>query len=123
MWSRTLRRYDSNIPGLTVCSMDGNQMSVRKTPSAALNGRAAIRLNHMLAQATRRLRDEQPGVDPSFATRDLVRSLHRTPGHAVLVLNSREARLFEGAADQLRPARTSVFPLRDPPAPKRRRAP
>ena len=29
------------------------------------------------------------------------------------MLNSREARLFEGAADQLRPARTCAFPLRD----------
>ncbi|MCY7366219.1 MAG: hypothetical protein LH469_13035, partial [Frankiaceae bacterium] len=56
---------------------------------------------------------ERVVVDPSFATRDLVRSLHRTPRHAVLVLSSREARLFEGAGDQLRPARTSAFPLRD----------
>jgi len=39
--------------------------------------------------------------------------LHRTPRHAVLVLSSREARLFEGAGDQLRPARTSAFPLLD----------
>lgn len=57
---------------------------------------------------------ERVVVDPTFATRDLVRSLHRTPRHAVLVLSSREARLFEGAGNQLRPARTSAFPLRDP---------
>jgi len=56
---------------------------------------------------------ERVVVDPTFATRDLVRSLHRTPRHAVLVLSSREARLFEGAGDQLGPARTSAFPLRD----------
>lgn len=56
---------------------------------------------------------ERVVVDPTFATRDLVRSLHRTPRHAVLVLSSREARLFEGAGDQLRPSRTSSFPLRD----------
>ena len=132
------------------------------TPSTACTGAEAVRLNQLLAQATRRLRAEGPGddvsaalanlerlvddtlggptstalalyssahtavalrlpvtvrervvVDPSFATRDLVRSLHRTPRHAVLVLSSREARLFEGAGDQLRPARTSAFPLRD----------
>jgi hypothetical protein len=56
---------------------------------------------------------ERVVVDPTFATRDLVRSLHRTPRHVVLVLSSREARLFEGAGDQLRPARTSAFPLRE----------
>ena len=133
------------------------------TPSPALTGPEAVRLNQLLAQATRRLHEEGPGgdaaaalanlerlvddavggptsnalalyagprtalavrlpvevrervvVDPTFATRDLVRSLHRTPRHAVLVLSSREARLFEGAGDQLRPARTSTFPLRDP---------
>ena len=56
---------------------------------------------------------ERVVVDPTFATRDLVRSLHRTPRHVVLVLNSREARLFEGAGDQLRPARTSAFPMHD----------
>jgi len=132
------------------------------TPSPALSGAEAVRLNQLLAQATRRLRAEGPGddvsaalanlerlvddalggptsaalalyagprtamalclpvevrervvVDPTFATRDLVRSLHRTPRHAVLVLSSREARLFEGAGDQLRPAQTSAFPLRD----------
>ena len=133
------------------------------TPSPALTGPEAVRLDQLLAQATRRLRAEGLGedataalanlerlvgdvvggptstglalyagphtavavrlpvevrervvVDPTFATRDLVRSLHRTPRHAVLVLSSREARLFEGAGDQLRPARTSAFPLRDP---------
>ena len=56
---------------------------------------------------------ERVVVDPTFATRDLVRSLHRAPRHAVLVLSSREARLFEGAGDHLRPARTSAFPLRE----------
>ena len=133
------------------------------TPSPALTGPEAVRLNQLLAQATRRLHEEGPSgdaaaalanlerlvddavggptsnalalyagprtalavrlpvevrervvVDPTFATRDLVRSLHRTPRHAVLVLSSREARLFEGAGNQLRPARTSAFPLRDP---------
>ncbi len=42
-------------------------------------------------------------VDASFATRDLVRAMHRTPRHAVLVLGSREARLFQGAGEELRP--------------------
>jgi hypothetical protein len=50
-------------------------------------------------------------VDPTFATRDLVRALHRTPRHLVLALNSGHARLFDAAADTLLPALTSAFPL------------
>ena len=52
-------------------------------------------------------------VDPTFATRDLVRALHRTPRHVVLVLNSGEARLFTGAADALRPVTRGGFPLQN----------
>ena len=50
-------------------------------------------------------------VDPTFATRDLVRAMHRTPRHAILVLGSREARLLHGAGDQLRPAGGGRFPM------------
>ena len=50
-------------------------------------------------------------VDPTFATRDLVRALHRTPRHVVLVLNSGEARLFTGAGEVLRPVSRGPFPL------------
>lgn len=53
-------------------------------------------------------------VDPTFATRDLVRSLHRTPRHAVLLLSNREARLLQGAGDTLLPAPSDTFPLRAP---------
>lgn len=51
-------------------------------------------------------------VDPTFATRDLVRALHRTPRHVVLVLSEREARLYDGVGGVLRPAATGTFPLR-----------
>ena len=50
-------------------------------------------------------------VDPTFATRDLVRSLHRTPRHVVLVLTDRDARLFDGIDDHLYPAIRGAFPL------------
>ncbi len=50
-------------------------------------------------------------IDPSFATRDLVRALHRTPRHVVLVLSASEARLFDGVAGALRPAVRSTFPI------------
>lgn len=55
---------------------------------------------------------ERVVVDSSFATRDLVRALHRTPRHVVLVLNSAEARLFSGAGDRLHPVAGSSFPMR-----------
>ncbi len=50
-------------------------------------------------------------LDPTFATRDLVRSLHRTPRHVALLLSVRSARLLEGVADDLRPPPRSPFPL------------
>ncbi len=53
-------------------------------------------------------------VDHTFATRDLVRSLHRTPRHVVLVLNSGQARLFDGGAGVLHPATTDSFPMSPP---------
>lgn len=49
-------------------------------------------------------------VDPTFATRDLVRALHRTPRHLVLTLNSGHARLFDAAAGTLLPALSTAFP-------------
>jgi hypothetical protein len=55
---------------------------------------------------------ERVVVDPTFATRDLVRSLHRTPRHLVLSLSSREARLFVGVGETLRPVPGNAFPMR-----------
>jgi len=49
-------------------------------------------------------------VDPTFATRDLVRALHRTPRHVVLTLSQHEARLFEGVGGDLHPAPGRSFP-------------
>jgi hypothetical protein len=54
---------------------------------------------------------ERAVVDPTFATRDLVRALHRTPRHAVLVLSAQEARLFDGQLGHLAPADTTRFPM------------
>ena len=54
--------------------------------------------------------EERVVVDPSFATRDLVRSLHRTPRHAVLVVDWDEARLYHGQGDSMTPVR-GRFPL------------
>jgi hypothetical protein len=60
-------------------------------------------------------------VDPSFATRDLVRSLHRTPRHVVLVLTDGEARLLDGSGDVLLPALGAAFPLHEDREPRRGR--
>lgn len=51
-------------------------------------------------------------VDPTFATRDLVRALHRTPRHALLLLSKQQARLFEGADETLVPVARNRFPLK-----------
>jgi hypothetical protein len=49
-------------------------------------------------------------VDPTFATRDLVRALHRTPRHVVLALGLDEARLFDVIGADVRPAPGRSFP-------------
>jgi hypothetical protein len=51
-------------------------------------------------------------VDPTFATRDLVRALHRTPRHVLLLLAADEARLMDGALGKLGPAASTRFPKR-----------
>ena len=56
---------------------------------------------------------ERTVVDPTFATRDLVRALHRTPRHVVLTLAADEAHLFDGSGDIRTPVH-SGFPLTDP---------
>lgn len=56
---------------------------------------------------------ERSVVDPTFATRDLVRGLHRTPRHVVLVLDHAEARLYDGHAGALVPV-PGIFPRTDP---------
>jgi len=51
-------------------------------------------------------------VDPTFATRDLVRALHHTPRHAVLLLSTDRARLLHGHGPVLASAATGAFPVR-----------
>lgn len=55
---------------------------------------------------------ERAVVDPTFATRDLVRALQRTPRHVVLILSAHEARLFDSQLGSLRPAEGSKFPMK-----------
>lgn len=50
-------------------------------------------------------------IDPTFATRDLVRALHHTPRHAVLILSMDQARLLHGHGNVLTAAPTSAFPI------------
>lgn len=62
-------------------------------------------------------------IDPSFATRDLLRSLHRTPRHLVLLLGNNHTQLFIGQGPYLMPAIGSSFPRVAPAAAGRRGGP
>ncbi len=55
--------------------------------------------------------EDRTVVDPTFATRDLVRALHRTPRHVVLVLSQRRAALLDGSAGRLTPVNGTRFPM------------
>jgi len=50
-------------------------------------------------------------VDPTFATRDLLRALDEDPRYRLLVLSERTARLFEGRTSQLRNVVNGSFPV------------
>jgi hypothetical protein len=55
--------------------------------------------------------EDRTVIDPTFATKDLVRALHRTPRHVVLTLSPRRAALFDGAGGRLAPAAGTRFPM------------
>ena len=55
--------------------------------------------------------DQGVVIDPTFATRDLVRALHSTPRHAVLLLSAEQSRLLHGSGSTLTPAPGGMFPL------------
>lgn len=50
-------------------------------------------------------------VEPTFATRDLVQTLHRTPPHLILLLTPLCAQLYRGQADTLVPISGWGFPI------------
>ena len=50
-------------------------------------------------------------VEPTFATRDVLHALHRTPPHLLLLLEGMCAQLYRGFADTLVPVADSAFPL------------
>src|SRR5262249_46016529 len=53
-------------------------------------------------------------VDPTFATRDLVRAIAHVPRHRVLVVSERAARLYEGTPGLLHEVTGGAFPLAPP---------
>lgn len=55
---------------------------------------------------------ERVVIDPTFATRDLVRSLHRTPLHVLLLLTPDRAELLECNGPAVSAARPSRFPMK-----------
>lgn len=56
---------------------------------------------------------DRVSIGPVFATRDLIRSLHRTPRHLLLVLTNDRAQLFDGLGSTLTEV-TRGFPVRRP---------
>jgi hypothetical protein len=77
-------------------------------------GRAlAIFVNQAVARRVRLPAPVRPRVvvERTFATRDLVQVLHRTPPHLVLVLHAGCAHLYRGYADTLHPVREHGFPF------------
>lgn len=63
--------------------------------------------------------DSRVVVDTTFATRDLVRALHRTPRYYVLVLTDAVARLHEGVGASVRALAAGGFPMSRPARPPR----
>jgi hypothetical protein len=55
---------------------------------------------------------ERVVVDPTFATRDLVFALNRTPRYYVLALSENDTRLFEGFGASVEEIRGGGFPMR-----------
>jgi hypothetical protein len=55
--------------------------------------------------------DDRVVVDDTFATRDLVRALHRSPSYLALVLGDPGARLFSGQGRVLREVADRWFPV------------
>jgi hypothetical protein len=55
---------------------------------------------------------ERVVVDPTFATRDLVFTLNRTPRYYILALSEKDTRLFEGFGAAVEEVRGGGFPMR-----------
>jgi hypothetical protein len=55
---------------------------------------------------------ERVVVDPTFATRDLVFTLNRTPRYYVVALSEKDTRLFEGFGATVEEVRGGGFPMR-----------
>lgn len=101
------------IPGVTDAMVSALEVAVDEAAAGATSAAVAIYLSPGTVRTLHLpvpVRDRVV-VDPTFATRDLVRCLHRTPRHVVLALSSAEARLFDGVGGILRPA-GSAFPMR-----------
>lgn len=58
--------------------------------------------------------DDRAVIDPTIATRDLVRALHRTPRHVVLVFSGHRVALFDGGGGRLAPVASTTFPMELP---------
>lgn len=73
----------------------------------ALFASRAVQAGYLLPSAP----EARAVVEPTFATRDLVHALHRTPPHLLLVVDALVASLFRGYAGSLVPITDHGFPV------------
>lgn len=90
-----LRREDLGaVEGAVIAAMERLTAQAATGPTSTAIAVYASRATAEIHRLPVSVRDRVV-IDPTFATRDLIRALHRTPRHVVLVLTSREARLLE----------------------------
>lgn len=89
------------------------ETQVREAARGATSRGLAVFTNHVV-QRTLRLAASVPRravVQRAFVTRDLVRTMHRTPPYLLLHLTGTQARLYRGAGDHLETAPDAAFPV------------
>jgi len=109
---RLRREHLGAVEGAVIAAMERLTAQAATGPTSTAIAVYASRATAEIHRLPVSVRDRVV-IDPTFATRDLIRALHRTPRHVVLVLTSREARLLEGVAGTMCPAARGGFPLHD----------
>jgi len=100
-----------------VAALHGQADAARHAPArsglALFAGRTARGIDRAAAHSLDVAVKDRVCVGPVFATRDLIRSLHRTPRHLLLVLSNDRAQLYDGLGDTLTKV-TAGWPVRRP---------
>lgn len=107
---RLLNLYDKRITTLLIDKLNGLAASINHTYN--LEG-LALFVNENVAEYVRLpiVVENRVVVDKTFATRDLIRALHRAASYFVLVLSRDNARLIEAFNDQVKQELDQPFPI------------